>query len=541
MTDKVPAERSGAAAVWNGGNSVQLDFGVSGMTCAACSARVERVLRETPGVINAAVNLATERARVIVDPETADLGALVKGVRSTGYGIRPEVVELSLAGMTCASCAARIERHLSGLPGIVSASVNLATERARVEYLAGAVEPGQLLAEVSAIGYRASLIVPDDGAASDREQKAREREARYQLRLLVFAALFSLPLVIPMIMEFAGVMPPHILMNKWLQFALATPVQFIAGAQFYRGAYLNLSHRTANMDVLVALGTSAAYSLSVYHTFFAAGDLYYEAAAVIITLIILGRRLEAVAKGRTSEAIRHLMGLQPKTARVTRDGQELEVPVAELRLGDLVLVRPGERIPVDGEVVEGESAVDESMLTGESLPVDKQAGDAVIGGTINKHGALRFTATKIGRQTALAQIIRLVEEAQGSKAPIQRLADTVAGFFVQGVIAIALLTFVGWMIVTRDFNRALMSTVSVLVIACPCALGLATPTAIMVGTGKGAESGILIRVESIWSEPTPFRWLSWTRRAQSRAVSRGSPMLSPWMAPSRRLRTCSWP
>ncbi len=473
--------------------AVELTFGIGGMTCAACSSRVERALAGAPGVLDASVNLATETARVSVDPGLTDPAKLIDVVRNTGYDVWPKVIDLSLEGMTCASCAQRIERMLAALPGVVSASVNLATERARVGYVEGAVTPEQLVSEIEAIGYSAAVMAGSAEQARDREREAREREARYQLRLLVVAAMFSLPMLVPMFFELFGQMGPHLLMNKYLQFGLATVVQFYAGAQFYRGAWANLSHRTANMDVLVALGTTAAYLFSVYHTFIATGALYYEASAMIITLIILGRRLEAVAKGRTSEAIKRLMGLQPKTALVTRDGQELEVGVAEVRAGDVVLVRPGERIAVDGDVIEGESAVDESMLTGESLPVDKKPGDAVVAGTINKQGALRFRATKVGAETALAQIIRMVEDAQGSKAPIQRLADIVAGYFVQGVIGIAAVTFVAWMVATRDFNRALLSTVSVLVIACPCALGLATPTAIMVGTGKGAESGILIR------------------------------------------------
>ena len=476
----------------DGADRVKLEFGVDGMTCAACVAHVQRALTKTPGVIKANVNLATKKAQVEVDPARTDPATLLQVVQNSGYDPRPDEVDLALSGMTCAACVAGIERHLQGLPGVVTASVNLATERARIGYVSGAVEPEQLVSEVQSLGYDA-IISPEGDDAPDREQAAREREARYQYRLLVFAAIFSAPLVLPMTLEFVGIMVPMIFMNRYLQFVLGTAVQFIAGAQFYRGAWSALSHRTANMDVLVALGTSAAYLFSVYHTFVVIGGLYYEAAAVIITLVILGRRLEAVAKGRTSEAIRRLVGLQPKTARVTRDGDDVEIPVSAVVVGDLVLVRPGERIAVDGEVVEGESAVDESMLTGESLPIDKSPGDAVVGGTINKNGALRFRATKVGRDTALAQIIRLVEEAQGSKAPIQRLADTVAGYFVQVVVGIAAVTFIAWMLLTGDLNQALLSTVAVLVIACPCTLGLATPTAIMVGTGKGAENGILIR------------------------------------------------
>jgi len=484
---------------------IELEFGVSGMTCAACSARVERALSGTSGVTDASVNLATNRARVKVDPEHTTPEAVINAVKSAGYDVLPAELELSMTGMTCAACVARVERVLSEIPGVITVAVNLATERARIRYIKGAVEPAELITIIESAGYGATEILPDDAAAADREQEAREREARFQLRLFLIAAVFTIPLALPMVLEFVHMLLPgiwweawgrsvhHYLMNGYLQFVLGTVVQFGPGLQFYRGAYINLSHRTANMDVLVALGTSAAYLFSAYHTFVVEGALYYEAAAVIITLVILGRRLEAVAKGRTSEAIKRLMGLQPKTARIERNGIEVEVPVTEVILGDIVTVRPGERLPVDGEVVEGDSAVDESMLTGESLPVDKHPGDTVVAGTINKHGMLRFVATRVGRETALARIIKLVEDAQGSKAPIQRLADIVSGYFVQGVVIIAAGTFVAWYSLTRDINQALLSTVAVLVIACPCALGLATPTAIMVGTGKGAETGILIR------------------------------------------------
>jgi Cu+-exporting ATPase len=426
------------------------------------------------------------------DAGACTTGAKVEQIGGRG-GAQVARLELSLTGMTCAACAARIERTLKGQEGVAEASVNLATERARVVFDPARVSAGELIARIAEIGYGACPLEPGAPAASDRERAEREREASRQLYLLVFAVAFSLPLLAPMVLHFTGLMVPHWLMNARLQFALATFVQVVAGAQFYRGAYLNLRHGTANMDVLVATGTTAAYLYSAYRTFVSPGEVYFEASAVIITLVILGRRLEAVAKGRTSEAIKKLMKLQPRTARITRGGQEMEVSVEDVVPGDIVLVRPGERVPVDGEIIDGESAVDESMITGESLPVDKAPGDQVVGGTINKHGAFRFAATKVGQQTTLARIIRLVEDAQASKAPIQRLADIVAGYFVQGVVIVAAVTFAGWMIFTGDFTKAVISTVAVLVIACPCALGLATPTAIMVGTGKGAESGILIR------------------------------------------------
>ncbi|MDP2873107.1 MAG: heavy metal translocating P-type ATPase [Bacillota bacterium] len=470
-----------------------LVLAITGMTCAACVARLEKQLSHMPGIASAHVNLATEKARVTFDAQLADPAKIVAAVRDAGYDVVTARAELSLSGMTCAACAARIERGLRARRGVVDAAVNLATERATVTFLPDVVRTGELIAEVVALGYQAWPVTGEEPAMADREQELREREARRQLRLLILGAVFSLPLIVPMILHLVGVHVPMILMDARFQFALATPVQFIAGAQFYRGSYVNLRHGAPNMDVLVATGTSAAYFYSVYHTFFATGDLYYEASAVIITFIILGRRLEAVAKGRTSEAIKKLMRLQPRTATVIRDDQEVEVDVAMVLPGDELLVRPGERIAVDGEVLTGESAVDESMITGESLPVDKHPGDGVVGGTINKHGSLRFRATKVGQKTTLARIIRLVEEAQGSKAPIQRLVDVVAGYFVQGVLVVAGLAFIMWMVLTGDVTRALTSSVAVLVIACPCALGLATPTAIMVGTGRGAETGILIR------------------------------------------------
>lgn len=475
------------------GPDTDLVLGITGMTCAACVARLERQLSRLQGVTSANVNLATEKARIVFDTQLADPRKIIAAVREAGYDIVSAKTELSLGGMTCAACAARIERGLRARRGVIDAAVNLATERATITFLPDIVRTEELIAEVVSLGYQARPVTGDEPAMSDREQQLREREARRQLRLLILGAVLSLPLVIPMIMHFVGAHVPMIFMDARFQLALATPVQFIVGAQFYRGSYVNLRHGTPNMDVLVAVGTSAAYFYSVYHTFWAAGDLYYEASAVIITFIVLGRRLEAVAKGRTSEAIKKLMRLQPRTATVIRDDREVEVDVAMVLPGDVVLVRPGERIAVDGEVLVGESAVDESMITGESLPVDKHPGDHVVGGTINKHGALRFRATKVGRETTLARIIRLVEDAQGSKAPIQRLVDIVAGYFVQGVLIVAVLTFVMWMVFTRDVARALTSSVAVLVIACPCALGLATPTAIMVGTGRGAETGILIR------------------------------------------------
>ncbi len=468
----------------------EVTLSVSGMTCAACSTRVQRRLSQLAGVSGAAVNLVTEKATVQFDPTAVGLPQIEQAVVDLGYGVRHEKITLSITGMTCAACVARVEKALQKVPGVTNATVNLTTERAVVE-LAGEVSAKDLIAAIEEIGYHAREL---QDTTADREQAEREQEIRRQVRLLVFAAVFTLPLFVAnMILMPLGI-HSNLLMNPLAQLGLATAVQVVAGGQFYRRAWLNLRHGSANMDVLVAMGTTAAYGFSVASAFWIGGDHnYYEAAGVILTLIILGKLLEAIAKGRTSEAIKKLMGLQPRTARVLRAGQEVDVPVEEVRTGDLLAVRPGERIPVDGEVVSGQSAVDESMLTGESLPVDKNPGDAVTGATINKNGALVVRATKIGSETALAQIIKMVEDAQGSKAPIQRLADVIANYFVPAVMGIALVVFAGWWALAGDWQGGLQAAIAVLVIACPCALGLATPTAVMVGTGKGAEHGILFK------------------------------------------------
>ncbi len=405
--------------------------------------------------------------------------------------------EFRVGGMTCAACSAGVERMLQRVPGVHQAHVNLAAERAAVHYDAAVTSAEALMAVVNKSGYTAEPLPAEvDG---DREQEARASEIRRQKNLFIVAAILSAPLLLVMLGMIFNLPLPEILHAPLVQFAFATPVQFIVGWSFYKGAYKSLRSGSANMDVLVALGTSAAYFLSVYNTFFAPTipgqmpHLYFESSAVIITLILLGKYLEARAKGKTSEAIRKLIGLQAKTARVVRNEQELDVPIAEVVVGDIVVVRPGEKIPVDGEIVQGTSSVDESMLTGESIPVDKEPGDSVVGATINKHGAFRFRATKVGADTALAQIIKIVEDAQGSKAPIQRLADTIAGVFVPVVVAIAAVTFIAWYLLTGNAEQAIINMTAVLVIACPCALGLATPTSIMVGTGKGAENGILFK------------------------------------------------
>ncbi|MGE5553109.1 MAG: heavy metal translocating P-type ATPase [Betaproteobacteria bacterium] len=467
---------------------------ISGMSCASCGVRIEKALQAVPGVEEASVNFAMERASVTYDPARVDVETLKKAVRDAGYEIRSDLakVELKISGMSCASCAARIEKALAGLPGVSRAAVNFATDKATVEYDPTQVKITDLLRAVSETGYKAEELT--GRVDTDREREEREREIRAQTRKFIFSAVLSLPLLWYMLGMLFRFWMPELFMNPWFQFVLATPVQFYAGWQFYRGSYHALKSRGANMDVLIAMGTSAAYIYSTVITFTGAEtEVYFETSSLIIALIILGKLLEAIAKGRTSEAIKKLMGLAAKTARVIRDGEERDIPVEEVQVGDLVLVRPGEKIPVDGVIREGTSTVDESMLTGESIPVDKKPGDEVIGATINKHGSFKFEATKVGRDTALAQIIRLVEEAQGSKAPIQRLADKISGYFVPAVVALAVLTFIGWYVATRNFTLALINFTAVLVIACPCALGLATPTAIMVGTGKGAENGILIK------------------------------------------------
>lgn len=478
----------------------RINLAVSGMTCAACSARVEKVLRSLDGVIEANVNLATNKATVTFDSELLSPEQIVKTVSATGYKAQLADIaraEFRVGGMTCASCSAGLEKTLQRVPGVHQANVNLAAERASIHYDAAVTDVRALMAAVNNAGYTAEALEAEpDG---DREQEARATEIRRQRNLFIMGATLSAPLLLVMIGMIFNLPLPAVFHAPLVQFAFATPVQFIVGWGFYRGAYKSLRSGSANMDVLVALGTSAAYFLSVYNTFFLPATpgemphLYFESSAVIITLILLGKFLEARAKGKTSEAIRKLMGLQAKTARVVRDEQELDVQIAEVIVGDIVVVRPGERIPVDGEVVSGTSSVDESMLTGESIPVDKEPGDMVVGATINKHGAFRFRATKVGADTALAQIIKVVEDAQGSKAPIQRMADTISSVFVPVVVAIAAGTFIVWYLLTGNAEQAIINMTAVLVIACPCALGLATPTSIMVGTGKGAESGILFK------------------------------------------------
>ncbi len=475
----------------------QVSLPVTGMTCANCALTIERNLKRMDGIDSATVNLATEKVSLTYDPAVVKEGDFLALIRDIGYDVPTARAELPITGMTCANCALAIERTLKRLDGVVMANVNLASERASIEYLPGAVSLLAIQQAIRDAGY--DVVVPAEGeSAEDVERAARDAEIRDQTRKFWVGAALSLPLLVLSMARDFGLfgMWAHGAWFNWLLFALATPVQFYVGWDYYVGGIKSLRTGSANMDVLVAMGSSAAYFYSVAVLLLPSfgGHVYFETAALIITLIKLGKMLEARAKGRTSEAIKKLMGLRPKTARVVRDGVETDIPIETVALGDVVVVRPGEKVPVDGVVLDGRSAVDESMLTGESLPVDKKPGEQVIGGTLNKQGLLRFEATRVGAQTVLAQIIRLVEEAQGSKAPIQRLADRVSAVFVPAVIAIAALTFVAWLVVGgAGFTQSMIYMVAVLVIACPCALGLATPTAIMVGTGKGAEHGILFK------------------------------------------------
>ena len=472
------------------GESVSLS--ITGMTCAACATRIEKNIAKVPGVQKANVNLATEKASVTYNPSEASVEDIIAKVKKTGYGVQEEKVKLNIIGMTCAACSTRIEKSLNKVDGVTNASVNLATEKANVEYVPGNTNVEKLIAAVKKAGYDAKVIGEADG---DYERSAREKAYKTQVTKFTIGAILSIPFLIQMIsdftMEYGNGGFFH--MAPWIQFLLATPVQFFVGGHYYRDAYNSVRGGSANMAVLVVLGTSAAYFYSLVVTILGTGQfLYFEAAVIVMTLIVLGKLLETRAKGQTSEAIKKLMGLQAKTARIIRNGEEIDIPLEDVVSDDVVFVRAGEKIPVDGILIEGSSSVDESMLTGESMPVGKKVGDTVIGATVNKHGSFKFKATKVGKDTALSQIIKLVEEAQGSKAPIQHLADRISGVFVPIVILIALATFAITYFVT-GFTPALISTIAVLVIACPCALGLATPTAVMVGTGKGAENGLLIK------------------------------------------------
>jgi P-type Cu+ transporter len=511
------------------GRAVRVSIPVTGMTCAACASRVQRRLERGAGVREAAVNFGTERATVTYEAGATDAGALVGLVRSAGYGARTEVVTLPVSGLEWAVSSEPLERELRAVAGVVAATANLAAGEARVEVLPEVVTSEALESAVRRAGY----TLPDAVAIADpveRERVAREREYRVLLRKFWLAAgvgVVAMVMSMPLMMEPSAMQRADLLDRlmmplvhwtldvfpvlastsanalRWMLLVLTTPVLFWSGRHFFRGAYSGLLHGSSDMNTLIALGTGSAYAFSVVATaapglFTRAGlvpDVYYEAVAMIIALILLGKVLEARAKGRTSDAIRRLIGLQPKTARVLRGGVEADIDVADLAVGDVVIVRPGERVPVDGTVVRGRSAVDQSLLTGESLPVEKSPGDEVVGGTMNGSGSFRFEATKVGRDTALAQIVRLVQDAQGGKAPIQRVADRIAGIFVPIVVVIAFIALLAWSTLGPEprFVFALVSFVTVLIIACPCALGLATPTAVMVGTGAAAERGVLFR------------------------------------------------
>ncbi|MGE5422709.1 MAG: heavy metal translocating P-type ATPase [Ignavibacteriales bacterium] len=465
---------------------------IKGMSCAACASRIEKGLGQMPGVEQAQVNLAAERASVQYDPEKVLVTDLVNKIEKLGYTVAVDKVELKIEGMTCAACAARVEKGLTKLPGVERAAVNLATETATVQFFSAQLTVNDLIQTVIRTGYKARQIVD----LMNEEQPGESQELLQRRRVLIFSAVLAVPFVIMMIAQLLGLALPSWMHSLTVQLILAAPIQFVAGFPFYRGAFFALRSGSANMDVLVALGTSAAFFYSLYAALFIPhAHLYFEVSAILITLILLGKYLEALAKGRTSEAIKKLIGLQPKTAQIIRNRMEYVIPIAEVQVGDVVIVRPGERIPVDGMVIEGHSAVDESMLTGESVPVDKEPDDMVTGATVNKFGLMKIRATRVGRDTVLAQIVRVVQEAQGSKAPIQRTADVAAGYFVPVVITIAAATFAYWYIwgAAGNFSQALINATAVLVIACPCAMGLATPTSIMVGTGRGAENGILIR------------------------------------------------
>ncbi|OZQ67850.1 copper-translocating P-type ATPase [Paenibacillus sp. VTT E-133280] len=482
-------------------NEQQATVQITGMTCSACAARIEKGLSRMEGVSRANVNLALEQATVGFDPSVSGLPQIEDKIRALGYDTVKETADFDISGMTCAACSARIEKVLSRTPGIAAVNVNLALETAHVEYTPGNIRPREIMEKVSNIGYKATLKEDRKDHVDRRVQEIQHKKWKW-----IISAILSFPLLWAMAGHFSftsWIPTPEIFMNPWFQLVLATPVQFIIGWQFYVGAYKALRNGSANMDVLVVLGTSAAYFYSLYLTIDSLSmkgmnhttQMYYETSAVLITLILVGKWFEALAKGRSSDAIKSLMGLQAKTALVIRDGKEMNISTDEVIPGDIVLVKPGTKVPVDGEVVEGSSSVDESMLTGESIPVEKKTGDTVIGATLNKNGILRIKANKVGRDTALAQIIRVVEEAQGSKAPIQRIADVISGIFVPIVVGIAMITFLVWYFwaAPGQFADALEKAIAVLVIACPCALGLATPTSIMAGSGRAAELGILFK------------------------------------------------
>ncbi|MDE1935977.1 heavy metal translocating P-type ATPase [Bradyrhizobium sp.] len=464
--------------------SIHVVLPIEGMTCATCAGRVERALRSLPGV-EATVNLTAEKADVHFDPKRLHPSKLGEAIARAGYDMLRETRELAVSGMTCATCAGRVEKALSAVPGVTRAEVNLASEKASVEGIAGILKAVDLVTAIERAGYGAELLTGD----VERDKQllaAEERRFKHETWLIAVATALSAPLLLPMF----GIMLP-----AWLQLTLATPVQFVIGARFYVAAWKALRVFTGNMDLLVSLGTSAAYFYSLYLMIAAphGAHLYFEAAAVVIALIMVGKWLEARAKRSTTVAIQTLMSLRPDKARVERDGAEIEVPVAAVAIGDVVVIRPGEKLPVDGIVIGGRSEVDESLLTGESFPVEKNPGDGVTGGSINGRGLLRVQTAAVGTQSTLSRIIALVENAQAKKPPVQRLVDRVAAVFVPVVVGVAFLAFLGWWLIAGNFSAGVIAAVAVMVIACPCSLGLATPTALMVGTGAAAKAGILIR------------------------------------------------
>jgi Cu+-exporting ATPase len=486
------------------GDLTRLDLPVSGMSCASCVAKIETGLSRLQGVADAKVNFATEKAAIRFDASKVQPIDFIKAIRDLGYGPGVEKITLPVQGMSCASCVNKVQKALSRVPGVVQAEVNFGTEKATVEYILGQVTVEGLSRAVEGIGYK--LLVAEEGELVDTEEQARKAELRRLKQKFITGVSLVIPLFIVAYWDKLG-LSRLLAMSKQtnfiIQLLIETPIQLWVGWQFYRGAWVTAKHKTSDMNTLIAVGTSAAYLYSVLAIFFPgifsaqglAAEVYFDTAGAIIVLILMGRLLEARARGRTSEAIKKLIGLQAKMAKVVRNGQETDIPVDEVRIGDRVIVRPGEKIPVDGVVLEGHSGVDESMVTGESIPVEKKAGDQVIGSTINKTGTFHFKATKVGRETMLAHIITMVEQAQGSKPPIARLADVIASYFVPAVIGIAVLTFLVWYFLGPKpaLTYAVLNFVAVMIIACPCALGLATPTSIMVGTGKGAEHGVLIR------------------------------------------------
>ncbi|SDI91340.1 heavy metal translocating P-type ATPase [Natribacillus halophilus] len=482
------------------GTQKEASLQISGMTCAACASKIEKGLAKIDGVSEANVNFAMEKTNVIYDPEQTDVQDFEAKIDKLGYNVIHEQQTFDISGMTCAACATKIEKKLSKMDGVSSATVNFAMENVSVEYDEGQVTVGDMMEGIRKLGYTLKPQQSREETVSRKDEEIRKQTGKF-----VFAAILTLPLLWTMVAHFeftSFLYMPDMFMNPWVQLALAAPVQFFVGAQFYSGSYKALKNKSANMDVLIALGTTAAFFYSIFlgWEWYVTGqqgmpELYFETAAVIITLVLLGKLFEVRAKGRTSKAIEKLLGLQAKTARIIRNGEEMEVAIEEVLVGDTVMVRPGEKVPVDGMIHEGQSAMDESMITGESIPIDKKQGDEVIGSTINKNGLLKIEATKVGKDMALSQIVKVVEEAQGSKANVQRTVDKVSGIFVPVVVLVAIATFIVWyfMIDPGELRSALVPLITILVIACPCALGLATPTSIMAGTGRSAENGVLFK------------------------------------------------